>query len=85
MIPASIIAKLNEKEEAINFGSVTLKVVKHDSHILRYIWLDETSEVEDSPTSGEGLPKKQGEITENGRNTAGLPGGVRKKMRSEGK
>jgi len=78
MIPASIHSKLDEKEEAINFGSVTLKVVKHDAQITRFIWLDETSEVEDSPTSGEGLRKKQGEITENGVNSAVLSAGVRK-------
>ena len=54
MIPDSIISKLNKKEEAIDFGSVTLRVVKHDGHISRYIWTDKTSEVEGSPTSGEG-------------------------------
>jgi hypothetical protein len=53
MIPSSIISKLNEKEEAINFGSVTLEIVKHDGYISRYIWVDKTSEVENSPTSGE--------------------------------
>ena len=62
MIPASIITKLNAKEESINFGSITLEVVKHDGHISRYIWTDKTSEVEDSPTSGEGLPNKNEKI-----------------------
>ena|GEM_PF-5359711 len=54
MIPTSILARLNEHEEAISFGSVTLKVVKHDGHKTRYLWTVETSEIEDSPTSGGG-------------------------------
>jgi len=65
MIPASIISKLNDKEKAINFGSVTLEVVKHDGYILRYIWTDKTSEVEGSPTSGECSHKKQENHTQN--------------------
>jgi len=64
MIPDSIILKLNKKEESISFGSITLTVIKHDGHKTRYKWIEETSEIEDSPTSGEGLPKKQGTITE---------------------
>jgi len=57
MIPHSIILKLNKKEEAIRFGSVTLKIVKHDGHKTRYTWIEESSEIEGSPTSGEGLQK----------------------------
>jgi len=53
MIPASIISKLNQKEEEIIFGSITLKIVKHDGKKTRYQWTVESSEVEDSPTSGE--------------------------------
>jgi len=64
MIPHSIISKLNQKEEAIKFGSVTLTVIKHDGHRTRYTWIEESSEIDGSPTSGEGLPKKQGKITE---------------------
>ena len=53
MIPTSIISKLNQKEAAISFGSITLKIVKHDGHKTRYLWTEESSEVLDSPTSGE--------------------------------
>ena len=53
MIPASIISKLHEKEEAIFFGSLTLKIVKHDGHKTRFLWTEESSEIEGSPTSGE--------------------------------
>jgi hypothetical protein len=70
MIPASIIEKFNQKEESVNFGSVTLEVVKHDGQITRYIWVDKSSEVEDSPTSGEGghvIPKNNNH-TDNGLN-----------------
>jgi len=69
MIPASIIDKLNQIEESLIFGSVTLKIVKHDGRKTRYIWLEEYSEVADSPTSGECLHKKQKGITENTRKT----------------
>jgi len=54
MIPASIIEKFNQKEESINFGSITLKIIKHDGHNTRYLWTEESSEIEDTPTSGEG-------------------------------
>ena len=64
MIPDSIISKLNKKEEAVLFGSVTLTIIKHDGHKTRYKWIEETSEIEGSPTSGEGLPKKQRKNTE---------------------
>jgi len=53
MIPPSIISKLNNKEEAINYGSVTLEVIKHDGHISRYVWIEKNSEAEDAAASGE--------------------------------
>ena len=58
MIPDSIILKLNKKEEAISFGSITLTVIKHDGHKTRYKWIEETSEIEDTPTSGGNLSLK---------------------------
>jgi len=58
MIPNSIIHKLNQIEESLIFGSVTLKIVKHDGHKTRYVWIEEYSEIEDSPTSGECSHKK---------------------------
>ena len=73
MIPTSIITKLYQKEEAITFGSLTLKILKHDGHKTRYLWIEESSEIEASPTSGECLHKKQRGITENTRNTTVFP------------
>jgi hypothetical protein len=64
MIPTSIINKLHEKEKVVNYGSITLEIVKYNGHISRYIWTDKTSEVECSTASSEVLPKKQGRITE---------------------
>ena len=69
MILVSIITKLNEKEESLRFDSVTLTVIKHDGHKTRYKWIEESSEIEDSLTSGECIPKKQGKITGNGGDT----------------
>ena len=54
MIPIQVIKELERREEGIAFGSVTLKIVKHDGHKTRYLWNEETSWVEGSPTSGEG-------------------------------
>jgi hypothetical protein len=78
MIPIQVIKELERREESISFGSVSLTVVKHDNHKTRYLWAEETSWVEASPTSGGGLPQKQEEITENEGNSAVLPAGVRK-------
>jgi hypothetical protein len=64
MIPFPIITKLIKKEEAISFGSISLTIIKHDGHATRYKWIEETSEMDDTLTSGEGLPKKQRENTE---------------------
>jgi len=78
MIPTSIISKLKQNEEMVTFGSITLKILKHDGHITRYMWVEESSEIEDSPTSGECSHKKQRGITENAENTTVFPVEVRK-------
>lgn len=55
MIPDYVLTELQRREENITFGSVTLKVIKHDGHKTRYLWNEETSWVGDSPTSGGGV------------------------------
>ena len=54
MIPNTIIRTIEAKLDDIHFGSLTVKIIKHDGRKTRYLITEETSIVVDSPSSGEG-------------------------------